>query len=67
MPALCLMLSGTYYAKNYAGIIGRGLYPIPKTRQRIDIKGASYLILRSHAVSSTTVLCCNSTSSKDLQ
>ena len=25
MPALCLMLSGTYYAKNYAGIIGRGL------------------------------------------
>ena len=25
MPALCLMLTGTYYAKNYAGIIGRGL------------------------------------------
>ena len=25
MLALCLMLSGTYYAKNYAGIIGRGL------------------------------------------
>ena len=24
MLALCLMLSGTYYAKNYAGIIGRG-------------------------------------------
>ena len=26
MLALCLMLSGTYYAKNYAGIIGRGLH-----------------------------------------
>ena len=25
MLALCLMLSSTYYAKNYAGIIGRGL------------------------------------------
>ena len=25
MLALCSMLSGTYYAKNYAGIIGRGL------------------------------------------
>ena len=25
MLALCLMLSGTYYAKNYAGKIGRGL------------------------------------------
>ena len=25
MLALCLMLSGTHYAKNYAGIIGRGL------------------------------------------
>ena len=28
MLALCLMLSGTYYAKNYAGIIGRGLFVI---------------------------------------
>ena len=26
MLALCLMLSGTYYAKNYASIIGRGLF-----------------------------------------
>ena len=25
MLALCLMLSSTYYAKNYAGIIGLGL------------------------------------------
>ena len=25
MPALCSMLLGTYYAFNYAGIIGRGL------------------------------------------
>ena len=25
MLALCLMLSDTYYAKNYAGIIGRSL------------------------------------------
>ena len=25
MLALCLMLSGTYYAKNYAGIIGLAL------------------------------------------
>ena len=25
MPALCLMLSGTYYAQNYAGIIGASL------------------------------------------
>ena len=25
MLALCLMLLGTYYALNYAGIIGRGL------------------------------------------
>ena len=29
MLALCLMLSGAYYAKNYAGIIGRGLYMEP--------------------------------------
>ena len=26
MLALCLMLLGTYYAQNYAGIIGRSLY-----------------------------------------
>ena len=26
MLTLCLMLSGTYYAKNYAGIIGRDLF-----------------------------------------
>ena len=26
MPALCLMLSKTYYAQIYAGIIGLGLY-----------------------------------------
>jgi len=25
MPALCLMLSGTYYAQTYAGIIGGSL------------------------------------------
>ena len=25
MPALCLMLSATYYAQNYAGIIGASL------------------------------------------
>ena len=25
MQALCLMLSKAYYAKNYAGIIGRGM------------------------------------------
>ena len=25
MQALCLMLSGTSFAKNYAGIIGQGL------------------------------------------
>jgi len=25
MPALCSMLSGTYYAQNYAGIIGGSL------------------------------------------
>ena len=28
MLALCLMLLGTYYAQNYAGIIGRSLGPI---------------------------------------
>ena len=28
MLALCLMLSGDYYAKNYAGIIGLGLSEI---------------------------------------
>ena len=27
MLALCLMLSTTYYAQNYAGIIGLGLHP----------------------------------------
>ena len=27
MLALCLMLLGTYYAQNYAGIIGRSLVP----------------------------------------
>ena len=26
MLALCLMLLGTYYAQNYAGIIGQSLY-----------------------------------------
>ena len=26
MLALCLMLLGTYYAQNYAGIIGRSLH-----------------------------------------
>ena len=26
MLALCLMLSSTYYAQNYAGIIGLGLF-----------------------------------------
>ena len=26
MPALCSMLLPAYYALNYAGIIGRGLY-----------------------------------------
>ena len=31
MLALCLMLSGTYYAKNYAGIIGRGLFATVQT------------------------------------
>ena len=29
MLALCLMLSGTYYAQNYAGIIGWYLYMAP--------------------------------------
>ena len=28
MPALCLMLSVTYYAQNYAGIIGWSLIPV---------------------------------------
>jgi len=28
MPALCSMLSGTYYAQNYAGIIGGSLVPM---------------------------------------
>ena len=32
MLALCLMLSGAYYAKNYAGIIGRGLFVMAKSR-----------------------------------
>ena len=27
MLALCLMLSETYYAQNYAGIISLGLHP----------------------------------------
>ena len=37
MLALCLMLSGTYYAKNYAGIIGRGLsliIELPKLQRK---------------------------------
>ena len=29
MPALCLMLFSTYYAQNYAGIIGAGLFVAP--------------------------------------
>ena len=29
MLALCLMLSGTYYARNYAGIIGASLLSGP--------------------------------------
>ena len=34
MLALCLMLLGTNYAKNYAGIIGLGLTRMPKNYQR---------------------------------
>ena len=37
MLALCLMLSGTYYAKNYAGIIGRGLIAIDYSTQVIRL------------------------------
>ena len=36
MLALCLMLSGAYYAKNYAGIIGLGLV-VPKSLQCAQI------------------------------
>ena len=33
--ALCLMLSGAYYAKIYAGIIGLGLAAVPGLKIRI--------------------------------
>ena len=35
MLALCLMLLGTYYAQNYAGIIGRSLQPTHSLRHGI--------------------------------
>ena len=38
MLALCLMLSGTYYAENYAGIIGLDLY----ARHRLYLKMQGY-------------------------
>ena len=44
MLALCLMLSGTYYAKNYAGIIGRGLILVPPPLL-VDDKGTCDHIL----------------------
>ena len=34
MLALCLMLSETYYAQNYAGIIGLGLVSTPKATNK---------------------------------
>jgi len=34
MLALCLMLFATYYALNYAGIIGRGLYILPRVHYK---------------------------------
>ena len=36
MLALCLMLLGTYYAQNYAGIIGRSLPPIYIRKQHLQ-------------------------------
>ena len=47
MPALCLMLSGTYYAKNYAGIIGRGLVSLAPL----------YVLLRVYMLTEATPDC----------
>ena len=41
MPALCSMLSGTYYAQNYVGIIGRSL-SMKKMHER-SVYGSCYV------------------------
>ena len=61
MPALCLMLSGTYYAKNYAGIIGRGLNAfqrvfLDKAYCKVDFKARNYTISDQSLLLSTNVL-----------
>jgi len=35
MPALCSMLSGTNYAQNYAGIIGRSLITVQEANNQM--------------------------------
>ena len=42
MLALCLMLLGTYYAQNYAGIIGRSV-PVAMIDSLIDIASCQYV------------------------
>ena len=41
MLALCLMLSGTYYAQNYAGIIGASLERVGGSKVATELKFAS--------------------------
>ena len=51
MLALCLMLSGTYYAKNYAGIIGRGLLSVRYTYLLIFLNNnKTSSVCRSHNI-----------------
>ena len=59
MLALCLMLSGTCYAKNYAGIIGRGLIILPESAAvwirtfSIPIAQLHYWCIKAHAIHMT--------------
>ena len=45
MLALCLMLSSTYYAKNYASIIGRGQHIVQCASK--NIKGVEVVAMYS--------------------
>ena len=45
MLALCLMLSGTYYARNYAGIIGASLYIASYILRHIEYRDLLSLVI----------------------
>ena len=44
MLALCLMLLGTYYAQNYAGIIGRSLVNLKNLKEIVYVNYNSHFV-----------------------